>query len=492
VIVGMQRHSYYPVTAVARVDVERLPLVDVPELQFAMIDGHGDPNVAPEYRGAMQALCAVAYAVRFALKRAPVGLDFGVMPLESLWWVPDMAAFTIDDKSNWDWTAMIMQPDQVTQETFDAARATAAKKKSSLEAIERVRLERFTEGRAAQVLHIGPYAAEGPTIARLHAFIADQGYERAGKHHEIYWRRRIGARLPLGLRSTTAASETARVDDDLATVRHVLAVLRAEGVPFADAWEAALPTVRDANVTLRQALAETQAGWRRAFQRRAADRQRRCRSAPIRRMVRARRRRGSPRRACRREGRLVVVDRQSDRAQVVAPGRVHLAHDSERRHREAQPLEIRIAHDDHRAAPVVLRPSEPHHEMQQHAVNGRARDRKTDMGCVRVEIGDALVRYRGIVTRDRRSIQPRKRRRVGNEDGRQFLVRRIVPGGLRRSLIAVRIEQPSRVLSGGEAQRRVIGDPARPSVRLVGLRAVDDERPSLRAEQYGRRSEDRL
>jgi hypothetical protein len=160
-------------------------LADVPELQFAMIDGHGDPNVAPEYREAVQALYAVAYAARFALKRAPDGLDYGVMPLEGLWWVPDMASFTIEDKSNWDWTMMIMQPDQVAREVFEAARATAAKKKP-LEAIGRVRLERFAEGRAAQLLHRGPYAAEGPTIARLHAFIDQQGYERAGKHHEIY------------------------------------------------------------------------------------------------------------------------------------------------------------------------------------------------------------------------------------------------------------------------------------------------------------------
>jgi hypothetical protein len=161
-------------------------LVDVPELQFAMIDGHGDPNVAPEYRDAVQALYAVAYAARFALKRAPDGLDYGVMPLEGLWWVPDMSAFTIEDKSAWDWTAMIMQPEQVSAEVFQAARAAAANKKPSLEALRRVRLERFAEGPAAQLLYRGAYADEGPTIRRLHAFIAEQGYERAGKHHEIY------------------------------------------------------------------------------------------------------------------------------------------------------------------------------------------------------------------------------------------------------------------------------------------------------------------
>jgi len=107
------------------------------------------------------------------------------MPLEGLWWTPDMATFTTADKSAWDWRMMIMQPQQVTADVFEDAKAKAAKKNPS-DAIARVRLERFAEGTAAQVMHIGPYATEGPTIERLHAFIAELGHERAGKHHEIY------------------------------------------------------------------------------------------------------------------------------------------------------------------------------------------------------------------------------------------------------------------------------------------------------------------
>jgi len=150
-----------------------------------MVDGHGDPNEAPEYVEAVQALFSVSYTARFALKRAPNGLDYGVMPLEGLWWAQDMSAFTTGDKSSWDWTMMIMQPPQVTSGVFDDASAAAMKKKS-LPAIDRLRLEPFDEGRSAQLLHIGPYATEGPTIQRLHAFIADNGGELAGKHHEIY------------------------------------------------------------------------------------------------------------------------------------------------------------------------------------------------------------------------------------------------------------------------------------------------------------------
>jgi hypothetical protein len=159
--------------------------VNVPELQFVMVDGHGDPNEAPEYVEAVQALFSVSYTARFALKRAPEGLDYGVMPLEGLWWAQDMSAFTTGDKSSWDWTMMIMQPAQVTREVFEDARGAAARKKS-LPAIDRLRLEPFSEGRSAQLLHVGPYASEGPSIQRLHASIADQGCELVGRHHEIY------------------------------------------------------------------------------------------------------------------------------------------------------------------------------------------------------------------------------------------------------------------------------------------------------------------
>ena len=124
-------------------------IVDVPELAYLMIDGHGDPNTAPEFSEAIEALYTIAYAAKFAVKRAAEGIDYGVMPLEGLFWTPDMSAFTTEDKSAWDWTLMIMQPDHVTLEVFDDAR-TRARKKKSLEAIGRVRLERFTEGPAVR------------------------------------------------------------------------------------------------------------------------------------------------------------------------------------------------------------------------------------------------------------------------------------------------------------------------------------------------------
>lgn len=158
--------------------------VEVPELSFLMIDGHGDPNLSEHYRVAIQALYGVSYTLKFALKRAG-GPDYRVAPLEGLWWVEDMAGSSIEDKSDWDWTAMIRQPAEVTPELVaEAVREVAEKKK--LPAAGELRLERFAEGLAAQVLHVGPYADEGPTIGRLHAFIAQHGHARRGKHHEIY------------------------------------------------------------------------------------------------------------------------------------------------------------------------------------------------------------------------------------------------------------------------------------------------------------------
>jgi hypothetical protein len=162
----------------------RPALIDVPSRSYAMIDGHGDPNAAAEYTEAVETLYAFSYAAKFAVKHRS-GVDYVVMPLEGLWWVPDMSAFTTTDKSAWDWTMMIVQPAEVTAEIVDQALTKAAAKKGA-DVAARLRVERFDEGLSAQVMHRGPYSAEGSTIAALHDFIAGAGYELAGKHHEIY------------------------------------------------------------------------------------------------------------------------------------------------------------------------------------------------------------------------------------------------------------------------------------------------------------------
>ncbi len=158
--------------------------VDVPRMNFLMVDGRGDPNTASAYAQAVEALFAVSYAAKFMLKKGPQALDYAVMPLEGLWWADDMAVFAGGDKSRWQWTMMIMQPAFVSDELVCSAMAETRKKKN-LPAIDRLRLEEFHEGRCAQLLHVGPFSEEGPSISRLHAFI-DARSGRTGKHHEIY------------------------------------------------------------------------------------------------------------------------------------------------------------------------------------------------------------------------------------------------------------------------------------------------------------------
>ena len=142
------------------------------------------PGTSTLFQELTQAMYGAAYTLKFMIKLGPAGIDYGVMPLEGLWWADDMTDFGTGSKDNWQWTAMIMQPEFVTGELFEQAVEKAQKK--SLPALAKIRLEEFAEGLAAQTMHVGPYSAEGPTIQRIHKFISDSGRELAGKHHEIY------------------------------------------------------------------------------------------------------------------------------------------------------------------------------------------------------------------------------------------------------------------------------------------------------------------
>lgn len=159
-------------------------LVDVPARPYLMIDGAGDPNTVDAYREALEAIYPLAYGLRAAIK-VRTGDAYAVMPLEGLWWVPNKERFSLDDRSDWLWTAMICLPDAVTDAMAEEVLPAVTAKKH-LAAGTKARVEHFGDGTAAQVLHIGPYANEAPTIAALHRYIADHGYAFAGKHHEIY------------------------------------------------------------------------------------------------------------------------------------------------------------------------------------------------------------------------------------------------------------------------------------------------------------------
>jgi hypothetical protein len=163
--------------------------VDVPPLTYLMVDGEGDPNTSQAFQEAVEALYSLSYTLKFSLKKSPRAIDYGVMPLEGLWWADDPRDFGWAghqaNKSKWKWTAMIVQPEFIAQAQVDAAMEEVRKKKNPA-ALGLVRFETLAEGPSAQVLYVGPFSEEGPTIQRMHDFIHAAGKELRGKHHEIY------------------------------------------------------------------------------------------------------------------------------------------------------------------------------------------------------------------------------------------------------------------------------------------------------------------
>lgn len=181
-------------------------LVEVPRLSYLMIDGAGDPNRSAAFQEAVEALFALSYTLKFMIKKSPGGFDYGVMPLEGLWWAEDMADFGGGSRDSWQWTLMILQPEQVTAALVESARAQAAAKKA-LPALPGARLESWEDGLSAQILHVGPFSEEGPTVARLHRFIETEGLRLQGRHREIYlsdFRRAEPARLKTIIRQPAA------------------------------------------------------------------------------------------------------------------------------------------------------------------------------------------------------------------------------------------------------------------------------------------------
>ena len=161
-------------------------VVEVPTFTIIAVDGQGDPNTSQAYQEAMEALYTVAYKIKFASKGE--GFDFRVMPLEGLWWADDPAAFTGGNRDEWQWRMFIVVPDFVTEAAFSAAVKVVAEGKNPA-ALGKVTFRTFHEGPAAQIMHVGPFAAEAPTIETLHAFIRETGHTfdgQAEKHHEIY------------------------------------------------------------------------------------------------------------------------------------------------------------------------------------------------------------------------------------------------------------------------------------------------------------------
>lgn len=163
---------------------KEVTLVDVPEMNYLMVDGQGDPNTSQEFQDATEVLYTASYTLKFMVKKS-LSSDYVVMPLEGLWWADDMIEFIEGNKDQWKWTLMIMQPEQVTNDLVREAFEQVKKKKNPV-ALSKTRFDSYHEGLSAQIMHIGPYSTERSTIEKLHEFIKENGYELRGSHHEIY------------------------------------------------------------------------------------------------------------------------------------------------------------------------------------------------------------------------------------------------------------------------------------------------------------------
>lgn len=171
-----------------------IEIVQVPRLQFAMIDGaieKGEgPSTSPRFQEDTAALYGISYTLKFMLKKRKTGaVDYPVMALEGLWWI-EHGNFDITRKDNWLYRLMILQPDVITPEIFDAGLTELRRKRGESPGLSRLRLEAFEEGLCTQVMHIGPYATEPATVERMKDFAQRNGYRDrvglGGKHHEIY------------------------------------------------------------------------------------------------------------------------------------------------------------------------------------------------------------------------------------------------------------------------------------------------------------------
>ena len=173
---------------------KKVEIVQVPLLQFAMIDGAiekgSEPGKSPLFAEATQAIYSMAYTLKFMFKKRKTNaIDYPVMPLEGLWWVED-GIFDITVKDNWFYTLMILEPDVVTREIFEEGLEQVRKKKGDSPFLSHLRLDKYEEGLSVQTMHIGPYATEPATVERMRTFLIEEGYRDrvglGGKHHEIY------------------------------------------------------------------------------------------------------------------------------------------------------------------------------------------------------------------------------------------------------------------------------------------------------------------
>lgn len=172
------KHLYNP-------SAKKISVVDVPRMNFLMLNGKGHPEGVQDFQDAIQAIYSVAYTMKFMLKEKASTPDFAVMPLESLWWASGGVPYDKAETSAWRWTVMVAQPEFIEEEHLAAVKRNL-KQKEGPAVTAKVRLRSFDEGLSVQIMHIGPYNQIGGAAKRLEEYAREHKYRLRGRHHEIY------------------------------------------------------------------------------------------------------------------------------------------------------------------------------------------------------------------------------------------------------------------------------------------------------------------
>jgi hypothetical protein len=168
-------------------------LLDVPSMNFIMVDGTGDPNPDknPAFQQSVELLYGLSYAIKMSKMKGnqPEGYyEYVIPPLEGLWWIEE-GTFSFEKRDNWLWTLMIRQPEFVSEDVFNWACQELIRKKPVLSS-HKARFDAFSEGLCVQAMHIGPYSTEPETMKKIEEFLLSEGFKdrlkKDGKHHEIY------------------------------------------------------------------------------------------------------------------------------------------------------------------------------------------------------------------------------------------------------------------------------------------------------------------
>jgi hypothetical protein len=175
-------------------------IISVPEMLFLAVDGQGNPNQEDgEYQKAVEILYALTYTIKMSSKGSmalPGYFEYAVPPLEGLWWLADDKDMNFfSNKERYQWISMIRQPEFVTEDVFNWAKDEVRRKKPGVQ-VEKARLMPYAEGLCVQAMHIGPFDKEPETLARMDAYMLDNGLVSdvgaplhngmLRRHHEIY------------------------------------------------------------------------------------------------------------------------------------------------------------------------------------------------------------------------------------------------------------------------------------------------------------------